>query len=252
MIRSPQAHGTPLADIPALILPALGQTVLMVGIVMLIVLLLGSPLGVLLFNLGEGGLFPHRAVHTVLSWIISIGRSLPFLVLMAAIIPFTRLVVGTNIGIAAAVVPMSIAGTAFFARIVENAIRAVPTSLVKVAKASGASNLQIITSVQIHEAVPILVGGLTINSIAMVDYSAIAGTIGAGGLGYVAVTYGYQRFDQPVMLATIIVLVVLVGAIQVIGDRAVRRTTPQLNDARAAAQAQTNASRTRTRIKETA
>ncbi|KDA05521.1 ABC transporter permease [Microbacterium sp. CH12i] len=226
MIRA--AHGTPFSDIPALILPALGQTLLMVGIVMVVVLLLGGPLGVLLFNLGEGGLFPNRTSHSVLSWTTSIGRSIPFLVLMAAIIPFTRFIVGTNIGIAAAVVPMSIAGTAFFARIVENAIRAVPSSLVKVARASGASNLQIITSVQIHEAVPILLGGLTINSIAMVDYSAIAGTIGAGGLGYVAVTYGYQRFDQPVMIATIVVLVVLVGAIQVFGDIAVKRTTPQL------------------------
>lgn len=219
---------TPFDEIAGLLLPALGQTVLMVGIVMVIVLLLGAPLGVLLFNLGEGGLFPHKPSHLVLSWIVSIGRSLPFLVLMAAIIPFTRLIVGTNIGIAAAVVPMSIAGTAFFARIVENAVRSVPTSLVDVARASGASNLQIIISVQWHEAVPILLGGLTINSIAMVDYSAIAGTIGAGGLGYVAVTYGYQRFDQPVMIATIIVLVLLVGAIQVAGDIAVRRTTPRL------------------------
>jgi ABC-type methionine transport system permease subunit len=226
MIRPLQ--DTPVNEIAGLVLPALGQTVLMVGIVMLIVVLLGAPLGVLLYNLGDGGLFPNKPIRSILSWTVSIGRSLPFLVLMAAIIPFTRLIVGTNIGIAAAVVPMSIAGTAFFSRIVENAIRAVPSALVDVARASGASPLLIITSVQLHEAVPILLGGLTINSIAMVDYSAIAGTIGAGGLGYVAVTYGYQRFDQSVMLATIIVLVVLVGALQIIGDIAVRRTTPRL------------------------
>lgn len=214
--------------IAGLLLPALGETLAMVGIVMVIVVLLGTPLGVLVFNLSEGGLFPNRVLHGVLSWTISIGRSLPFLVLMAAIIPFTRLVVGTSIGIPAAVVPMSLAGTAFFSRIVENAIRAVPPILVKVARASGASRLQIIVSVQISEAVPILIGGLTINSIAMVDYSAIAGTIGAGGLGYVAVTYGYQRFDQPVMLATIVTLVVFVGTLQLVGDIAVRRATPRL------------------------
>ncbi|KQY99250.1 ABC transporter permease [Microbacterium sp. Root53] len=212
----------------ALLLPALGETLAMVAIVMFLVVLLGTPLGVLVFNLSEGGLFPDRLLHGVLSWLISIGRSLPFLVLMAALIPFTRLVVGTSIGIPAAVVPMTLAGTAFFSRIVENAIRAVPPILVKVARASGASNGQIITSVQLSEAVPILLGGLTINSIAMVDYSAIAGTIGAGGLGYVAVTYGYQRFDQPVMLATIIALVLFVGAIQLVGDRLVRRATPEL------------------------
>lgn len=215
----------------ALLLPALGETLAMVAIVMFLVVLLGTPLGVLVFNLSEGGLFPNRVAHGVLSWTISIGRSLPFLVLMAALIPFTRLLVGTSIGIPAAVVPMTLAGTAFFSRIVENAIRAVPPILVKVARASGASNGQIITSVQLSEAVPILLGGLTINSIAMVDYSAIAGTIGAGGLGYVAVTYGYQRFDQPVMLATIVALVLFVGAIQLIGDRLVRRASPELNRA---------------------
>lgn len=217
-----------LLRILGLLIPAIGETVAMVGIVMAIVVLLGTPLGLLVFNLSEGGLFPNPVLHAILSWTISIGRSLPFLVLMAAIIPFTRLVVGTSIGIAAAVVPMSIAGTAFFARIVENAVRTVPPLHTRVARASGASRLQVVQSVQVHEAIPILFGGLTINSIAMVDYSAIAGTIGAGGLGYVAVVYGYQRFDQNVMLATIITLVLLVGALQLLGDLIVKKTTPQL------------------------
>ena len=217
-----------LMRILGLLLPAIGETVAMVGIVMAVVVLLGTPLGLLVFNLSEGGLFPNRTLHTILSWVISIGRSLPFLVLMAAIIPFTRLIVGTSIGIAAAVVPMSIAGTAFFARLVENAVRTIPPLQVRVARASGASKLQVVRSVQLHEAVPILLGGLTINSIAMVDYSAIAGTIGAGGLGYLAVVYGYQRFDQNVMLATVITLVLLVGAVQLIGDLIVKKTTPQL------------------------
>ena len=162
---------------------------------------------------------------------MSVGRSLPFLILMASIVPFTRFITGTNIGIAAAVVPMSIAGIAFFTRIVENSLRAVPPSLAQVAKASGASTLQIVRTAQLAEAVPSILGGVTINTIAMIEYSAIAGTIGAGGVGYVAVTYGYQRFDHGVMIATIILLVALVATVQKLGDTAVRFTTPHARTA---------------------
>ncbi|WP_010202187.1 methionine ABC transporter permease [Salinibacterium sp. PAMC 21357] len=216
----------PIEEIPALLLPALGDTLTMVGVVMAIVVLVGIPLGSFIHNLAPGGLFENRATHTVLSWVISIGRSLPFLILMAAIVPFTRFVTGTNIGIPAAVVPMSIAGIAFFTRIVENSLRSVPPELTRVARSSGASPFQIIRTAQLSEAVPSIIGGLTINTIAMIEYSAIAGTIGAGGIGYVAVTYGYARFDHGVMLATIIVLIVLVATVQLVGDRLVRFTTP--------------------------
>ncbi|MGK9148053.1 ABC transporter permease [Plantibacter flavus] len=216
----------PLADIPALVLPALGETLIMVGIVMAIVVLVGIPLGAAVHNLAPGGLFENRAAHQTLSWVISVGRSLPFLILMAAIMPFTRLITGTNIGIAAAVVPMSIAGIAFFTRIVENSLRSVPVALTRVARASGASRLQVIRTAQLSEAVPQIIGGLTINTIAMIEYSAIAGTIGAGGIGYVAVTYGYQRFDNTVMLATIVILVATVALVQLAGDALVRATTP--------------------------
>ena len=215
----------PFGDIPALLLPALGDTLIMVGVVMAIVVLVGVPLGCLVHNLAPGGLFERRLPYAVLSWAVSIGRSLPFLILMASIVPFTRLLTGTNIGIPAAVVPMSIAGIAFFTRIVENSLRGVPPTLVRVARASGASRLQIIRTAQLGEAVPSIIGGLTINTIAMIEYSAIAGTIGAGGIGYVAVTYGYQRFDHGVMIATILVLVALVASVQLIGDRLVRLTT---------------------------
>lgn len=223
----------PPLEIPALVLPALVDTLIMVGIVMAIVVLVGVPLGALVHNLAPGGLIEHRALHTALSWTISVGRSLPFLILMASIVPFTRFITGTNIGIAAAVVPMSIAGIAFFTRIVENSLRSVPVELVRVARASGASPLQIVTSVQLGEAVPSIIGGLTINTIAMIEYSAIAGTIGAGGIGYVAVTYGYQRFDNGVMLATIVILVALVAVVQLTGDRLVRATTPRARRDRA-------------------
>lgn len=228
MIRT---ANVPLPEIPALLLPALLDTLTMVGIVMVIVVIVGVPLGALIHNIAPGGLFERRRLHTVLSWIVSIGRSLPFLILMAAIVPFTRFITGTNIGIPAAVVPMSIAGIAFFTRIVENSLRSVPPSLAQVAKASGASPLQIVRTAQLDEAVPSIIGGLTINTIAMIEYSAIAGTIGAGGIGYVAVTYGYQRFDHGVMIATIIVLVVLVACVQKLGDSLVRLTTPQARSA---------------------
>jgi D-methionine transport system permease protein len=218
----------PVDQLPGLLLPALLDTLIMVCITMSIVVLIGVPLGALIHNLAPGGLLENSGLHTVLSWIVSIGRSLPFLILMAAILPFTRFIVGTNIGIAAAVVPMSLAGIAFFTRIVENSLRSVPTTVVQVARASGGSRLQIIRTAQLGEAVPSIIGGLTINIIAMIEYSAIAGTIGAGGIGYVAVTYGYQRFDQGVMLATIVILVLTVAAVQLIGDALVRVTTPQL------------------------
>ncbi|MEO7123231.1 MAG: ABC transporter permease subunit [Lacisediminihabitans sp.] len=221
----------PLDQIPGLVFPALGDTLIMVGIVMAIVVVVGVPLGALIHNLGPDGLFEHRPLHSVLSWTVSVGRSLPFLILMAAIVPFTRFITGTNIGIAAAVVPMVIAGTAFFTRIVENSLRSVPAAFVRVAKASGASPLQIILTAQLSEAVPSIIGGITINTIAMIEYSAIAGTIGAGGIGYVAVTYGYQRFDHTVMLATIVILVALVALVQFAGDRLVRLTTPRIRTA---------------------
>ncbi|MGA1811704.1 methionine ABC transporter permease [Frondihabitans sp. 4ASC-45] len=218
----------PVDQIAGLVLPALGDTIVMVGITMVVVVAVGVPIGALVHNTGRGGLFEQPLVHTLTGWIVSLGRSLPFLILMAAIIPFTRLVTGTNIGIAAAVVPMSVAGIAFFSRIVENALRGVPPEFSRVARAAGASRLQVIRTAQLAEALPSIVGGLTINTIAMIEYSAIAGTIGAGGIGYVAVTYGYQRFDTRVMLATIVILVVLVALVQFAGDRLARRLTPRL------------------------
>lgn len=226
------SNRVPIGEIPALVLPALGETLIMVGIVMAIVVLIGIPLGAAVHNLAPGGLFEHRGAHQSLSWIISVGRSLPFLILMASIMPFTRVITGTNIGIAAAVVPMSIAGIAFFTRIVENSLRSVPTGLTRVARASGASRLQVIRTAQLSEAVPSIIGGLTINTIAMIEYSAIAGTIGAGGIGYVAVTYGYQRFDTTVMLATIVILVATVAVVQLCGDALVRATTPSASASR--------------------
>lgn len=216
------ALGTAWKDVPHLLLPAIGQTFAMVGIVMTIVIVLGGPLGIVLFNTSPRGLFPHRRVNAAISWVANLGRSLPFLVLMAAIIPFTRFVVGTTIGIQAAIIPMSLAGIPFFARLVENAIRDIPAELLDVGRATGATTFQVIRTIQLVEALPGIVAGLTLNVIAMIEYSAIAGAIGAGGLGYLAVNYGYQQFDTNIMVSCIALLILLVQAIQFSGDRVVR------------------------------
>jgi ABC-type methionine transport system permease subunit len=216
------ALGTPWSGVPSLVFPAFGQTAEMVGIVMSIVVAVGGPLGLLIFNTSPRGLAPHARVNAAVSWIANLGRSLPFLVLMASIIPFTRLIVGTTIGMKAAIIPMSLAGIAFFARLVENAIREVPPELLDVGIASGASKWQIIRAVQLTEALPGIVAGLTLNIIAMIEYSAIAGAIGAGGLGYVAVNDGYEQFDSTIMISCIVLLILIVQVIQFTGDRVVR------------------------------
>ncbi len=210
---------TPWQDLLALLLPAYGQTWAMVGIVMALVIVVGGLTGLALYNTDRYGIFPHARAHALLSWISNMGRSLPFLVLMAAIIPFTKWVTGTTIGIAAAVVPMTLAGIPFFARLVQNALNDLPKENLAVGLVTGGSPAQIISSTQIREALPALASAITLNTISMIEYSAIAGTIGAGGIGYLAVTYGYQRFDMNVMIATIVVLILTVQIVQFLGDR---------------------------------
>lgn len=210
---------TPWAEIPSMILPAYLETWTMVGIVMILVILIGGAIGIALFNSSECGLFANSKLYRVLNGIVNIGRSLPFLVLMAAIIPFTKWVMGTTIGISAAVVPMTIAGIPFFARLVENALNELPIEMTAVGRVSGGTSLQIIQQVQLKESLPSLVSAVTLNLIAMIEYSAIAGTIGAGGIGYLAVLYGYQRFDHHIMIATIITLIVTIQIVQFIGNR---------------------------------
>jgi len=215
------SQDTPWSQIHTLMVPAYLQTWLMVGIVMLFVVSLGGLTGVVLFNTSRHGLFPRPRLNHVLSWLVNMGRSLPFLVLMAAIIPFTYWLTGTTIGIPAAVVPMIVAGTPFFARLVENALRELPAEVTAVGLVSGGSSWQIICGAQLSEALPAIVAGIVLNLISMIEYSAIAGTIGAGGIGYLAVVYGYQRFDHHIMIATIIVLIATIQIIQFTGDRLV-------------------------------
>lgn len=218
---SMMSQDTPWREIHRLMLPAYGETWLMVGIVMLFVVAIGGAVGVVLFNTSSRGLFPRPALNRALSWLVNMGRSLPFLVLMAAIIPFTFWLTGTTIGIPAAVIPMIVAGIPFFGRLVENALRELPPEVTAVGLVSGGSIWQIVTRAQLSEALPAIVAAITLNVISMIEYSAIAGTIGAGGIGYLAVVYGYQRFDNHIMIATIVVLIATIQLIQFIGDRLV-------------------------------
>lgn len=179
---------------------------------------IGLPLGIWFAVTTPNGLRPNKAVNTVLGWIINIGRSIPFIILLVAIIPFTRLVVGTSLGVPGAVVPLTVAAAPFVARIVEQSLAEVDKDLIEAAHSFGASNMQIIVKVMLKESLPSLVRGVAITFVNLFGYSAMAGTVGAGGLGDIAIRYGYQRFQGDVMLAAVILCVVLVQVFQTFGD----------------------------------
>ncbi|MHB7039162.1 methionine ABC transporter permease [Klebsiella pneumoniae] len=218
------SQDTPWGEIPSLLLPAYGETWLMVAIVMLFVVTLGGLVGVVLFNASPRGLFPHALLYRLLNWVVNMGRSLPFLVLMAAIIPFTYWLTGTTIGIPAAVVPMIAAGVPVIGRLGGYALRAVAAGVAGGGGGGGGGGRsQPPPPPQLSEAMPALVAAVTLNLVSMIEYSAIAGTIGAGGIGYLAVVYGYQRFDNHIMIATIVALIATIQLIQFLGDRLVNR-----------------------------
>ncbi len=199
------------------------DTLLMVGVSSLLALLAGIPLAVFLVTSSRAGIFEAPRLNRVLGAIVNLFRSIPFLILMVALIPFTRLVVGTTYGVWAAVVPLTIAATPFFARIAEVSLREVDHGLIEAAQAMGCRRRHIVWHVLLPEALPGIVGGFTITLVTMINSSAMAGAIGAGGLGDLAYRYGYQRFDTQVMLTVIVVLVVMVSFIQFGGDRLARR-----------------------------
>mgnify|MGYP001182086819 FL=1 len=185
--------------------------------------LFGIPLGILLFITDRKSFLPMPAFNTILGTLINALRSVPFIILLVAIIPFTRLVVGSSIGTAAAIVPLTLAVAPFIARIVETSLREVDKGLVEAAQAMGATNLQIITKILLPEALPGIVAGLTISVISLIGYSAMAGAVGGGGLGDLGIRYGYQRFMPEVMWTVVLVLIVLVQSIQSLGDWLVRK-----------------------------
>lgn len=206
-----------------LLITPLLETLLMVGVASLIAVVLGIPLGVMLHVTARGGMLQNLSVNATLGAIVNATRSVPFMILMVAILPFTRLVAQTSIGTTAAIVPLSVAAIPFMARIVENALREVDPGLITAARAMGASPMQIILKVLLPEAWPGLVAAIIVTIVSLIGYSAMAGVIGGGGLGDLAIRYGYQRFQTDVMIAVVIVLMVMVQAIQSLGDWLVRR-----------------------------
>lgn len=199
------------------------ETVQMVGISVLWTVLFGLPLGVVLYATGPQGTRPRPALHRVLGVIVNIGRSAPFVILMVAIAPLTRVLVGTTIGSAAAIVPLAVAAIPFFARLVESSLLAVDPGLIEAAESMGANHSGIVRRVLIPEAMPGLIRGLTVTVVAVTGYSAMAGAIGGGGLGDLAIRYGYQRYDTGYLIATVVLLIVLVQIFQFVGDRTAHR-----------------------------
>ncbi|WP_314339576.1 methionine ABC transporter permease [Acinetobacter guillouiae] len=194
------------------------DTLLMVGVSAFVAFLIGLPLAVILVNTSEQGIYPSKKINQALGTVINITRSVPFLILMVALIPLTRWIVGTSYGVWAAVVPLTLAATPFFARIAEVSLREVDQGLIEAAQAMGCNRKQIVWHVLLPEALPGIVAGFTVTIVTMINSSAIAGAIGAGGLGDIAYRYGYQRFDMQMMFAVIVVLVALVMIVQAFGD----------------------------------
>ena len=186
------------------------DTLIMVGVSALLAFLIGLPLAVILVSTSENGIYPSQTINQPIGWLINVTRSIPFLILMVALIPLTRWIVGTSYGVWAAVVPLTLAAIPFFARIAEVSLREVDQGLIEAAQAIGCNRQQIIWHVLLPEALPGIVAGFTVTIVTMINSSAIAGAIGAGGLGDIAYRYGYQRFDLTVMFAVIVVLIVLV------------------------------------------
>lgn len=205
-------------EVLELLAKALWETSYMVGASAIVAALIGLPLGVILVATSSGHILEQPVLNRLLSSVVNATRSVPFIILMVAIIPFTRLIVGTSIGTSAAIVPLSIAAIPFLARLVETSLLEVDPGLIEAARAMGATPRQIIIKVLVPEAFPGLILGVTITIISLIGYSAMAGAIGGGGLGDLAVRYGYQRFRVDIMLATVVILIAQVQIVQFCGD----------------------------------
>ena len=200
---------------------ATGATLYMVTMSTLLAVMLGLPLGTLLF--ASSKIKKHPWLNRTIAFIINISRSIPFIILLVALIPVTRFIVGTSIGIHAAMVPLTLGAAPFFARLVDNIYQSLPEGLIEAGFSMGANSLQMIKHILLPEATPQLIHAVTVTAITLVNYSAMAGTVGGGGLGDLAIRYGYQRFNLPVMLSTVVILVIIVQVFQIIGDKMAHR-----------------------------
>ncbi|MFE2053238.1 methionine ABC transporter permease [Streptomyces sp. NPDC059459] len=210
------------SEMQPLLEQACQETLVMVGWSTLIAVVGGLPLGILLVLTDKGGLLQNTVVNKVIGQIVNIGRSLPFIILMVALMNFTRWITGTTIGSEAAIVPLAIGGIPFFARLVETAVREVDGGLVEAVQAMGGNTWTVVRKILVPEALPSLIASTTTTVIALIGYSAMAGTVGGGGLGDLAVRYGYQRFETGLMWITVALLAVVISLIQFAGDAAAR------------------------------
>ncbi len=206
----------------ALLAEGTWATIVMTVVSTFFAYVIGIPIGVALVITGPSGLKPHRVVNAVLGWVVNIGRSLPFIILLVALIPLTRLIVGTSLGTPGAIVPLVAAAAPFAARMVEQSLAELDSGLIEAAQSFGANIWQIVGKVYLCESLPSLVRGVSITFVTLFGYSAMAGTVGAGGLGDIAIRYGYQRYQDDVMIAAVILCVVLVQVFQSIGNGVAR------------------------------
>ncbi|PHH41713.1 metal ABC transporter permease [Pseudomonas putida] len=200
---------------------ATNDTMLMLGGSLLFTVLLGLPLGVLLFLCSPRQLLENRVVYAIMSLAVNILRSLPFIILLIVMIPFTVLITGTSLGVAGAIPPLVVGATPFFARLVETALREVDRGIIEATQSMGATTRQIIMNALLPEARPGIFAAITVTAITLVSYTAMAGVVGAGGLGDLAIRFGYQRFQTDVMIVTVVLLLILVQVLQMVGDRLV-------------------------------
>ena len=206
-----------------ILIEAFFQTLYMTAVATIFATIIGFIIAITLVITDSNGLRPNKKLNDVLGGIINTVRSFPFIILMVAIIPLTRFIVGKAIGVNAALVQLTIGAAPFIARVIESALKEVDKGLIEAAKSFGASDFQIIFKVMIKEAMPSIVSGITLSTISILGYTAMAGAVGAGGLGAVALTYGYQKFDTSVMLYTVLILIVIVQLIQCIGNLAYKK-----------------------------
>jgi D-methionine transport system permease protein len=206
-----------------LLVKSLWETTYMVAISVTLAGLFGIPLGIILVTTDKGHILQNLPLNRILGAIVNAARSTPFIILMVAIIPLTRMIVGTSIGTEAAIVPLTIAATPFVARLIESALKEVHYGVIEAAQAMGASPWQIIIKVLLPEAMPGIIMGLTITIVSLIGYSAMAGAVGGGGLGDLAIRYGYQRFRVDVMIMTVVILIIQVQLVQSLGDYLARR-----------------------------
>ena len=216
------------AEYGSILLEGIRDTLIMTGVSTVLAYLLGLPLGVALILTQPHGIRPHRAAYRVLDWVVNVGRSLPFIILMIAIMPLTKLIVGTKIGVRGAIVPLVVSATPFIARMVETSLAEVDTGVIEAAQSMGASTFQIVRKVYLPEAMPSLVLGGAISTVTILAYTAMAGTVGAGGLGDIAIQYGHFRGVQSVLWVTVIFLIILVQVIQLFFNWASKRIDKRL------------------------